>query len=463
MSDPKTWQNSAPGDLDDLLQEVSASPVEDAIIRSRKTFSDWSRLSLDSRKDALRDCRQAIENHRDALAISISQETGKPLTEARAELAAVVAKFDLSFADADRHIADRPVNDGPHPAIVRSRPRGPAAVIAPFNFPIHLGHGAVVAYLLAGNTVLFKPSPLAARTGASYVRAMQSALPLGALELVQGHGETGHRLCKHADVRSVCFTGSAAVGRQLAVDLAEDFSKSLALELGGANASIVLDDSDLATATRDIADSFCLTAGQRCNATSRVLVHQSVLDDFLAALLAETARYTPGYPQSEQTTLGPLISAAARERYESLTSLKIGDWILPPDVPDEVDGRRGNYVTPAIVLCHDAGDFTSSALHQEEAFCPILAVIPVASDSEAIQRHNSTPFGLTASIFTESTDRFEAIGRALPVGNLYHNLPTTFSPSTLPFGGLGQSGNGKPGARGFIRYAADEQAVQTRA
>ncbi len=455
MSDPKTWQNPSPGDLDDVLSEVSASSVEDAISRSRKTFSDWSRLSLENRKETLQGCRQAIQNHQEPLAKSISHETGKPLTEARAELAAVIAKFDLTFADADRYVAERPVTDGPHPASVRSRPRGPAAVIAPFNFPIHLGHGAVVAYLLAGNTVLFKPSPLAARTGASYVRAMQSALPLGALELVQGHGETGHRLCSDSDIRSVCFTGSAAVGRQLAVDLAEDFSKSLALELGGANASIVLDDADLPAAARDVADSFCSTTGQRCNATSRVLVHASVLDDFLAALLLETARYVPGNPLNEATTLGPLISEAARERYEQLTALKIGEWIQSPSVPQEVDGRRGHYVTPAIVLCRDASDFTGSALHQEEAFCPVLAVIPVASDSEAIQLHNSTPFGLTASIFTASADRFEAIGRALPVGNLYQNLPTTFSPSTLPFGGLGQSGNGKPGARGFIRYAAD--------
>ncbi len=460
MSDPKTWQNASPGNLNDLLPAITASPVEDAIIRSTKTFPQWSGLSLDGRKDALRGCRNALENHRDALARSISQETGKPLTEARGEVAAVLAKFDLTFEDADHHIAQRPVSDGPHPAAVRTRPRGPAAVIAPFNFPIHLGHGAAVAYLLAGNTVLFKPSPLAAVTGGSYVRAMQSALPLGAMELVQGGGETGQRLCNHADVRSVCFTGSAAVGRQLAVDLAADYSKSLALELGGKNATIVLDDADLPQAARAVADSFCATAGQRCNATSRAIVHDSVLDEFLDLLRSELARYVPGDPLDEATTLGALISAAAVDRYRRITALKAGDWIVPGSVPDEVSGHRGHYVTPAVNVCRDATDFTSTPLHTEEAFCPILTILPVASDSEAIRLHNGSPYGLTASIFTTAADRFEAIGDHLAVGNLYQNLPTTFSPSTLPFGGHGLSGNGKPGARGFIRFCAEEQAVQ---
>ncbi len=460
MSDPKTWQNPSPGNLDDLLPEITASPVEDAITRSNKTFTNWSRLSLESRKDALRGCRTALENHRDTLAHSISQETGKPLTEAKGELTAVLAKFDHTFEDADRHIAERPVTGGPHPAAIRTRPRGPAAVIAPFNFPIHLGHGAAVAYLLAGNTVLFKPSPLAAATGRAYVRAMQSALPLGAMELVQGGGATGARLCNHSDVRSVCFTGSTATGRQLAIDLAEDYSKSLALELGGKNATIVLDDADLPTAARAVADSFCATAGQRCNATSRVLVHASVLDEFLDLLRAEIGRYVPGDPLDEATTLGALISATAVDRYRDLTALNVGDWIVPGSIPDEVAGHRGHYVTPAVVLVPDASQFTATPLHTDEAFCPILAVLPVSNDSEAIRIHNTSPYGLTASIFTTAPDRFEAIGDDLRVGNLYRNLPTTFAPSTLPFGGHGISGNGKPGARGFIRYCADEQAVQ---
>ncbi len=460
MSEPKTWQNASPGNLDELLPEITASPVEDAIGRSTKAYPQWSNLSLDARKDALRGCRSALENHREALANSVSQETGKPISEARAELAAVIAKFDLTFADADQYVAQRPVTGGPHPAAIRSRPRGPAAVIAPFNFPIHLGHGATVAYLLAGNTVLFKPSPLAAATGRSYVRAMQSALPLGAMELVQGGGETGHRLCTNADVRSVCFTGSTAVGRQLAIDLAEDYSKSLALELGGKNATIVLDDADLPAAARAVADSFCATAGQRCNATSRVIIHDSVLDKFLDLLRGETTRYVPGDPLDETTTLGALISAAAVDRYRTLTDLTVGEWIVPGSVPEEVAGHRGHYVTPAVTLVRDASAFTATPLHTDEAFCPILAVLPVASDSDATRVHNTSPYGLTASIFTTAADRFEAIGDKLAVGNLYQNLPTTFAPSTLPFGGHGLSGNGKPGARGFIRYCADEQAMQ---
>jgi acyl-CoA reductase-like NAD-dependent aldehyde dehydrogenase len=129
-------------------------------------------------------------------------------------------------------------------------------------------------------------------------------------------------------------------------------------------------------------------------------------------------------------------------------------------VPERVEGRRGHYVEPAVVVCEDFVRLAASPLHREESFCPILAVIPFRDEAEALRMHAATPFGLAASIFTRDRERFDRLGADLRVGNLYWNLPTTFSPSTLPFGGLGASGNGKPGGRGFIRFAADEQAVQ---
>ena len=453
-SDPTVWRRRSPGDLSVEMPEASVGDVPAAVERSKRAFTGWQQLSLEKRKAALALCRERLKAKQEDLSRLIALEVGKPLREARLELGAVIAKFEFTFSDADRFLADQSVADGPHPAMVRRRARGPAAVIAPFNFPIHLGHGAAVAYLLAGNTVIFKPSPLAANVGAAYAAEMQAVLPESVFELVQGWGATGRALCLNPGVRSVCFTGSIPVGMGLARELAADYSKSLALELGGKNAVIVFPDADLERAADAIADGLCLTTGQRCNSTSRILVHRDVEQPFIGKLVDSLRRYLPGDPTGEATTLGPLASESALDRYRDLTK-RPGEWLLRGEICPEVSGKRGYYVKPAILYSREG-----SSLGEQEVFCPVASFESFRDFGDAMARHESTPFGLTAAIFTSSENTFRSAGDHLEVGNLYWNLPTTFSPSTLPFGGFRASGNGKPGARGFIRFAADEQAVQ---
>lgn len=436
------------------LDEVSAGDVEMTVQRSAKAYEEWRHVGLEERKRHLLECRERIHARQEDLARLIALEVGKPLREARLELAAVIAKFDLTFADADRFFADQLVDGGPHPALVRHKARGPAAVIAPFNFPIHLGHGAAVAYLLAGNTVIFKPSPLAAGVGAAYAAEMKAALPEGVFELVQGWGETGRALGLHPKVRSVCFTGSVPVGTALARELAADYSKSLALELGGVNSLMVLADADLDQAATAAADALCLTTGQRCNATSRIFLDRKIEKPFVEKFLASVRRYEPGDPLDEKTLLGPLVSDAAVQRYAKFLASSV-PALLAGEVCGEVNGKRGRYVRPAIFRCGEG-----AAVLEGEAFCPVAEVRAFDRAAEVADFHARVPHGLTASIFTGSRAAFDELGDALEVGNLYWNLPTTFSPSTLPFGGLRASGNGRPGGRGFIRFAADEQAVQ---
>jgi acyl-CoA reductase-like NAD-dependent aldehyde dehydrogenase len=256
-------------------------------------------------------------------------------------------------------------------------------------------------------------------------------------------------------VRSVCFTGSVPVGTALARDLAADYSKSLALELGGKNSFIVCADADLDLAAAAAADGICLTTGQRCNATSRIMVDASVEAAFSEKLIASLERYQPGDPRDENTLYGPLVSAKAVERYADLIREE-GEWILPGQVCDEVNGLHGHYVLPAILRA-------PKTIPLIEAFSPIATVETFSHLGEIVEKHAAVPYGLTASVFTASEETFHLVGDGLEVGNLYRNLPTTFSPSTLPFGGLGASGNGHPGGRGFIRYATDEQAVQWKA
>jgi acyl-CoA reductase-like NAD-dependent aldehyde dehydrogenase len=244
------------------------------------------------------------------------------------------------------------------------------------------------------------------------------------------------------------------VGRALALALAEDYSKDLALELGGNNSVMVCADADLEKAAMAVAEGACLTAGQRCNATSRVIVEKAVARDFQRLLLAAFTAFRPGDPLLSATRLGPLINAAAAARYDKLIAETPGEWLLPGGFAPEVGGKRGYYVHPAVI--HRAGSY----LADTENFVPIVSLHVAPDLDEAVRLQNATVFGLTASIFTKSRERFEQIGSQLTVGNLYANLPTTFSPSTLPFGGLRESGNGRPGGRGFIRFTTDEQAVQ---
>lgn len=444
----------SPGDLSVVLPEIAAGDVTAGVESAVAASAGWARAPLPERIARLRAAQHALAAAKEELARGIAVETGKPITEALGEVGAVVAKIDLTIADAERWLAEEDNLGGPHPALVRRRSRGPAAVIGPFNFPLHLGHGANVAHLLAGNPVIFKPSPLAANVAARYGEMMSPAFPPGVFQIVQGGGAEGETLCLDPRVRSVCFTGSVPVGKALAKALAEDFSKDLALELGGSNALIVCADADLDQAASAAAEGACLTAGQRCNATSRVIVERSVAPEFQRRFLAALADFQPGDPLLPATRLGPVISAAAVARYGKLLAETPGDWLLPGRVEPEVGGKRGYFVRPACVLRHDDGATDA------ECFVPIVSLFIAEEIDDAVRLQRATPFGLTASVFTRSEATFRAIGEHLAVGNLYANLPTTFSPSTLPFGGLRASGNGRPAGRGFIRFTTDEQAVQ---
>ncbi len=455
----EAWQFSSPGNLNRQLERIEPSAVEPAIAAAAAAWRGWAKLDLTERIDRLKAVEAGLREISEQLAMDIAVETGKPLTESRGELGAVLAKFALTFEDAERYLSREAALGGPFLAEVRHLSRGPAVVIGPFNFPLHLANGAILPHLVAGNTVIFKPSPIGAIVAKHYGEVFEQHLPVGVFQVVQGGADEGMSLCKDDRVRAICFTGSVGVGRAIAIAVAGDFSKNLALEMGGKNALVLLADGDLRAAAKAAALGICATAGQRCNSTSRAIIHASQFDRFCEALKEELGAYQPGDPCLETTTLGTLVSEAAHQRYA--TALQSGgDWLVEGAAMAECNGLRGYYVKPAARVWNSfrAGMECPHLAH--EIFAPLIDVFLAENDEEIIALHNATPFGLTASIFTSSRARFEEIGSELRVGNLYANLATTFSPSTLPFGGLGLSGNGKPTSRGFIRFTSDEQAVQ---
>jgi acyl-CoA reductase-like NAD-dependent aldehyde dehydrogenase len=452
----------SPGDLSITLPVLPDGDPAAAVDAAETAFEHWRWTSVDQRIAALRVAAKQVAHHQNELATGITLETGKPITEAKAEIGFVVAKFELAIADAKRYLPDSSEPDNARPNVIRRRPRGVAAVIGPFNFPIHLAHGAIVAYLLAGNTVIFKPSPFAAGVCHEYGRLMAGALPPGVFQVVQGGADIGEALVQDNRVRSVCFTGSVAAGRAIARACADDVSKDVALELGGKNAAIVCRDANLDSAAMAVADAMCATAGQRCNSTSRVLVDADIEGEFSERLKAAVAAYIPGDPLLPTTRLGPLISSAARNRFLKAMQPDGNEvnFLLRGEDIDAVDGKRGHYVTPSIVRLKDHEEAARTSLAREELFGPLLVMVPVTSVDNAISVANDTPFGLTASVFTADVERFNWFADRLNAGNIYHNLPTTLSPGTLPFGGWGDSGNGRPGGRGFIRVATNEQVIQ---
>jgi acyl-CoA reductase-like NAD-dependent aldehyde dehydrogenase len=451
----------SPGDLSIEIPTLPEGDVETAVQRAGRAFAEWRELSIEARATHLKAAQQQIEDRKEELASGIALETGKPITEARGEIGAVIAKIDLAIADAQRYLSEHVETDNPHPNLVRRRPRGVAAVIGPFNFPIHLAHGAITAYLLAGNTVVFKPSPFAANVCQTYAELMIDALPRGVFEIVQGGAEIGQALVADRRVRSVCFTGSVGAGRAIARACAEDVGKDVALELGGKNAAVVLADADIDLAAASIADAMCLTAGQRCNSTSRVIVDPRVEHDLVDLVREKITAYAPGDPLDRRTKLGPLVSETAKVRYLQAISGSEVEWVTSVGAPEDVAGRRGHYVLPAVGRAQRAR-VPSLSLWREEVFAPVCVITTAPDDAAVVELVNATDFGLTTSVFTVDRDRFMRLSSRFDVGNVYCNLPTTFSPGTLPFGGLKQSGNHHPGGRGFVRFAGDEQVVQIK-
>ncbi len=453
-------QRFSPGDFSIELPAVVDGDVRAAVERASGAFVGWRGTTLAEREGCLKRAQERLAGKKEALAYGIALETGKPITEALGEIGAVIAKIDLAIADARRYLAEQTEADCANPNSIRRRPRGVAGVIGPFNFPVHLAHGAITAYLLAGNTVIFKPSPLAAGVCGVYGELMRESFPEGVFEIVQGGASVGQAMVSHPAVRSVCFTGSVTAGRAIAKATAEDLSKDVALELGGKNAAIVLADADLELAAQSVAEAMCLTSGQRCNSTSRVLVDQRVESTFIDLLRAKLGAFVPGDPLLATTKLGPVVSDIAKQRYVETIGQPL-DWIVAGGALESVAGKRGHYVLPAVARA-PLRVAANLPIFRDEVFAPVVVVVATTSDEAAIGLANATDYGLTTSVFTPDRDRFLAMVDRLEAGNVYQNLPTTFSPGTLPFGGWKNSGNGRPGGRGFVRFATDEQVVQMK-
>ncbi len=443
----------SPRDLDEVVSRVAFrfAAVNEAVASARAAFKPWANSEPSSRAAWMMKLREAVETRKEAFAQTITREIGKPLWEARAEVAAALNKIDITLTDGLALVAPREM--GSRGQRYAFKPHGVAVVLGPFNFPLHLVHGHVVPALLTGNTVVVKPSELAPGVGQLYAECFEAAgFPVGVFNLVQGEAQTGALLAAHPDVDAVMLTGSFAAGQAIKRATLEQPHKLLALELGGRNPALVLADADLDKAVHDVLWGAFVTTGQRCSGTAVALIERPLFDAFVARALEVLDGLTVGDPLRSDVFMGPLVSERAASRFLAALEEAERDGVraLRPSQAFALT-PRGAYVTPSL---HHVERPHGSTYAAEELFGPDLAVEIVDDLDHAIARANDSVYGLSASVMTRDVVRFERAFNELRYGCVNWNAPTCGASSRLPFGGTRRSGNHRPAALFSTLYCA---------
>lgn len=422
--------------------------VQAAVNAARTAFEGWALTPLEKRIAILRRYKEIIERDAEELARLVSKETGKPFWETKTEVAAVAGKVEISIKAHDERTGVKETASGATRGVLRHKPHGVMAVLGPYNFPAHLPNGHIVPALIAGNTVVFKPSELAPGPGGFIVERLEEAgVPEGVINLVHGGRETGEALLDADGVDGVLFTGGYKTGLVIHRKFAERLDVITALELGGNNPLIWWDTDDVDAAAWTVIQSAFLTSGQRCTCARRLIVPDGAKGDkFIETLAKMRDRLIIDQPFAEpQPFMGPVISSKAAEGLERAFDFRAeqgGEVIRALSVQDEGSA----FVSPGII------DLTrASAIPDEEQFGPMLSVYRVKDFDAAIARANQTAFGLSAGLLSDDAKKWEKFLALSRAGIVNWNRQTTGAASSAPFGGVGHSGNHRPAAY----YAAD--------
>ena len=449
------WREGAGSPLDSIdpatgeavwsARQASPDQAVEAVAAARAAFRDWADRPFEERAEILRRYKAVLQARAGGYAEAISRETGKALWETAVELTAMQNKVDISIREHEERTGTRESATAFGRAVLRHRPHGVMAVLGPYNFPAHLPNGHIVPALLAGDTVVFKPSEETPWAGQLLVEALEEAgVPAGVVNLVQGGREVGAALLdQHID--GLLFTGSAEAGavfRRRFVDRPEVI---LALELGGNNPLVVW-GADPEVAAGLAVQSAYVTSGQRCSCARRLIVPDGPEGEaIIEAVRALSERLVIGpWNGAVEPFMGPLISARAAEGAKARAAqlADLGARVVKPLQTLELGPA---YLSPALI------DVTDTTPPDEEIFAPVLQVIRVRSFDEAVEAANATRFGLAAGLVSDAEDLWRRFIHRSRAGVVNWNRPTPGAASDMPFGGLGASGNHRPSAY----YAAD--------
>jgi acyl-CoA reductase-like NAD-dependent aldehyde dehydrogenase len=412
------------------LEPAGVEETDEAVARARNAFQAWRAVAPADRARLLRRLATLVEEHAEELARIESQNVGKPINGARAEVAMVAQVFHFYAGAVDKHHGETiPVAGGVD--MTFREPLGVVGLIVPWNFPLNISSWKLGPALACGNTVVLKPAeltPLSALRLSDLI--VEAGIPEGVVNVVVGPGRVvGQRLVEHPDVAKIGFTGSTEVGRGVMQSAAETI-KRVTLELGGKSANVVFADADLEQAAAAAPYAVFDNAGQDCCARSRILIERSVYDRFAELLVDATGTVKVGDPTSETTEMGPLISAQHRETVASFVD---SDPLFRGQAPN---GPGFWFPCTLVEASND------DRVAREEVFGPVAALIPFDDEADAVRIANDTPYGLSGSIWTENGARALRVARALETGVLSINSNSSVRPTT-PFGGFKQSGFGR--------------------
>jgi acyl-CoA reductase-like NAD-dependent aldehyde dehydrogenase len=442
----KTFENRNPANRDDLIGLFPASSAEDvdaAVRAAKKAFNAWRLVPAPKRGELLYRVGELLRKYKEEIARGMTREMGKVLKETRGDVQEGIDTAFYVAGEGRRLFGETTPAELPNKFAMSVRmPVGVCALITPWNFPMAIPTWKMFPALLCGNTVVLKPAEDTPHTATRLVEILTEAgIPPSVVNLLHGRGEeVGAALVRHPGVQLVSFTGSAVVGREIASACGQNL-KRVSLELGGKNAQIVMEDADLELAVEGALWGAFGTTGQRCTATSRLIVHRDVVKAMTDALVARAEKIKIGDGLDESVDMGPLINQPAREkvlRYIDIGRQEGARLRIGGGVHDAGACAKGHFFQPTIFDQVKP----SMRIAQEEIFGPVLSIIEVKSFDEAVEVMNGTPYGLSSSIYTKDVGRVFQAMRDIEAGITYINGPTIGAEVHLPFGGVKDTGNG---------------------
>jgi len=438
-------ENRNPANTRDLIgrfPESSARDVARAVAAAKQGFERWSRVPAPARGDILRRIGDALVDRKEALANAMTREMGKVLAETRGDVQEAIDTAYYAASEGRRlfgHVVPSELKR--KWAMSYRRPIGVVGLVTPFNFPLAIPTWKMFPALLCGNSVVLKPSEDVPHTSSLLVEILlEAGLPPEAIQLVHGKGAVGQALVEHPDVAVVSFTGSTDTGAKVG-ETCGRMHKRLSLEMGGKNAMIVMDDADLDLALDGVLWGAFGTTGQRCTATSRLLLHRKIHDRFVRRLAEAAEGLIVGDGRAPKTQVGPLIHERSRQKVERYVAIGVeqgAEVVVGGRKPRGAKYQNGWFYRPTILT----GVKPSHRVAQEEIFGPVLSVIRFGSFDEAVRINNGVKYGLSSALYTRDVNQgFRAL-EELDNGITYINAPTIGAEAHLPFGGIKQTGNG---------------------
>jgi acyl-CoA reductase-like NAD-dependent aldehyde dehydrogenase len=448
-----TIHDPADGSLITTLPTADAEQVAAAAARARQAQPAWAAQPLAERLACIARFRAALLAELPQLALTLTRETGKPITQARNELNGLVGRIDFFLDAAPAVLATETVyDDGGLRERIERVPLGVVGNVSAWNYPWFVSCNVVLPALAAGNAVLFKPSEFATLSGQALVRLLHaSGVPQDVLALLPGAGDTGAALVGQP-LDGLFFTGSVATGQRIAAALAGRFVK-LQLELGGKDPAYVRADADVAAAAASLADGAMYNAGQSCCAVERIYVQRAVAADFIAAFVGEVRALRLGDPRDEATTLGPLARGAQLALLDAQVDDALRRGARLELAGGRIAGRPGNWYRPVVL----SGCDHDMQIMREESFGPVIGIQVVDGDDEAVALMNDSRYGLTAAVYSRDERAARALLARVQAGSAYWNCCDRVSPR-LPWSGVRDSGIGltlsREGIAAFTRPKA---------